>query len=99
MRSQSASRISNQPSPHSKPRHIPVSSADRNRSAEETGMCRGFECGDGWFDILDALCERIQFTIDNDDVQQVVARQVKEKLGTLRFYITGGNAEIMGMIR
>ena len=30
----------------------------KNRHADmtETAMCWGFECGDGWFNIIDVLC-------------------------------------------
>lgn len=34
-----------------------------------------------------------------DEVRQVVAEQVKEKFGTLRFYYRGGDEEISGMVR
>ena len=30
---------------------------DRFRSPQETLMCFGFECGDGWYNIIDVLCE------------------------------------------
>lgn len=73
--------------------------ADRHLPVEECSMGRGFECGDGWFDILYALCETIQFSVDHHGVRQVVATQVKEKFGTLRFRICGGNEETKGMIR
>lgn len=90
--------------------------------------------GDGWFDIIDALCANIQHHIDsvadrrnwaikwNDEVndpdydwstkssfakreerevpeliEQVVATQVKEKFGTLRFYYHGGDDYIRGL--
>lgn len=33
---------------------------ERYSSAQETCMCWGFECGDGWYNILDALCSNIQ---------------------------------------
>lgn len=49
---------------------------------QETCMCWGFECGDGWFSIIDNLSKRIN-EIDPD----VEAVQVKEKFGGLRFYI------------
>jgi hypothetical protein len=123
-------------------------------------MCWGFDCGDGWYDLLDTLCWMIQSHINhaNEDmhrniewndialdaregrwekfnqkyadtlakdtemsrraaeyyrnnclndpirliglpVAQVVATQVKEKFGGLRFYVSGGdektNAYIM----
>lgn len=76
----------------------PLIFTNRHCSIDDSCMARGFECGDGWFDILDALCERAQFLIDHNPIPQMVARQVKEKMGTLRFYISGGNDEIRGMI-
>ncbi len=78
---------------------------------KETLMCWGFECGDGWYQILDSLCGQIQHYTDwnNENyakgytqykqVPQVVAVQVKEKFGGLRFYTTGGDDHIFGMIR
>ena len=73
-------------------------------------MCWGFECGDGWFNILDQLMSNIQHHIDwnnqNFDkgykqykqVAQVTLDQVKEKFGTLRFYYTGGDDYIDGLV-
>lgn len=64
---------------------------NRNGKILETAMCWGFECDDGWFDIIHDLCTRLQQYIDNTSVEQVVATQVKEKYGTLRFYYHGGD--------
>lgn len=91
---------------------------DRNGDMKETLMCWGFECGDGWYTILDQLCANIQWHIDQrnktrdillkgnphnvpipDKVPQVVAMQVKEKFGGLRFYYNGGDEVVGGMIR
>ena len=80
--------------------------SERNKSMKETCMCWGFECDEGWFTLIDNLCQAIQFRIDNPgynqdgeiEIQQVVALQVKEKYGTLRFYFAGGNDEIRGMV-
>jgi hypothetical protein len=126
---------------------------DRNGDMKETLMCWGFECGDGWFNIIDQLCANIQHHIDwsiknretaisynqmisdakagdwarfnewykgvkvesreqykertlngefqeiPDLIQQVVAVQIKEKFGTLRFYYNGGDSKIEGMVR
>lgn len=44
-------------------------------------------CRDGWFDLIDALCARLQ-EISERTGSQVVARQVKEKFGGLRFYVS-----------
>lgn len=51
----------------------------------------GFECGDGWADLLVELCEKIQSRLNTFEPQvanEIVALQVKEKYGTLRFYIS-----------
>lgn len=60
----------------------------------ETCMCWGLECGDGWFDIIDTLCSKIQNHIDTTGKSQVEAVQVKEKYGTLRFYTDTCDDEI-----
>lgn len=77
--------------------------AGRNRPMTETAMCWGFEHGDGWFNIIDQLCSNIQHYInwknkDTEVVPQVVATQVKEKFGTLRFYYDGGDEYIRGLV-
>lgn len=46
----------------------------------------GIETCDCWFDLLDALCTSLQWATGQGD-PQVVAVQVKEKFGELRFYI------------
>jgi hypothetical protein len=38
--------------------------AERNLPMQETAMCWGFECGDGWFNIINQLCQNIQHHID-----------------------------------
>jgi len=122
--------------------------ANRYGDMRETAMVWGFDVGDGWYNIIDALCANIQGRIDwrektrkrdiefNEALQkaldgdksalieyhsmgkkptdwhmdcveqdlerkqfrkvepethQVVAAQVKEKFGTLRFYINAGD--------
>jgi hypothetical protein len=58
----------------------------------------GDACGDGWFDLIDTLCERLQFWTDRNKAPQVVAHQVKEKFGTLCFYPREANETQRGMI-
>jgi len=60
--------------------------SQRNLSMKETCMCWGFECGDGWYCLIDELCEYLQFHIDHNKHPQVEAVQVKEKFGGLCFY-------------
>ena len=81
----------------------PKMMVNREKSMMETCMCWGFECGDGWFNILDQLMGNIQHHIDwknknGEVVHQVTLNQVKEKFGSLRFYYTGGDDYIDGMV-
>lgn len=70
----------------------------RNAQPDSTGIA--FECWDGWLDLIDVLCERLQFWTDHNHASQVVALQVKEKLGELRFYVKGPISPVQeGMIR
>src|ERR1017187_6752684 len=70
------------------------------------GLRYGFECSDGWYDLIDTLCNCIQSYVDHatppleipTDILQVVAIQVKEKFGGLRFYHHGGDTHTDGMI-
>lgn len=125
---------------------------DRNGDMKSTAMCFGFEHGDGWFNIIHALCANIQwhidqsveqnaraikyetirvaavagdFTLFDEDhigttpsyrekrlkeivneqprkipeiIHQVTVTQVKEKYGTLRFYYSGGDEYIDGLV-
>ena len=126
--------------------------SDRHGDMKETCMVWGFSHGDGWFNIIWALCSNIQWHIDqsvkNHDyaakyntmrdamlagdftlfeedyrtsmlsfreqrrreilnekprpvpeiLEQVTVNQVKEKFGTLRFYYSGGDAYIDGLV-
>ena len=131
----------------------PKMMVNRNKNMQGTCMCWGFDCGDGWFNILDQLMGSIQHHIDwkekqragaikynematqakagnfdlfeetmkalpNDEykekrlaeivagdfrpvpnsIPQVTLDQVKEKFGTLRFYYSGGDDYISGMV-
>jgi len=50
-------------------------------SIQESCMPWGFECGDGWYDLIYQLSKDLMATCD-----KVRAVQVKEKFGGLRFY-------------
>jgi len=60
--------------------------------------CRRTQCRDGWFDLIDTLCERLQFWTDRNNAPQVIVSQVKEKYGELSFYAHRGNETQDGMI-
>lgn len=109
----------------------PLIFRDRHEDPSKTCMYWGLDVGDGWYNIIDALCANIQNHIDNrleeieltkkwnanvndpsyewtaiverkerpvpEPVEQVVAIQVKEKFGGLRFYYMGGDEYIRGL--
>jgi hypothetical protein len=51
---------------------------------KKSSMHFGFQCNDGWYKILEDLILKIA-TIDTERKMQIVC--IKEKFGTLRFYI------------
>lgn len=72
---------------------------DRHADRTMTGMCWGFCCDDGWFDLIDGLCAAITAQIAAGISPPVVARQVKEKAGRLHFRFRGGNEETRRLVR
>jgi rubrerythrin len=91
--------------------------ADRNKSERATAMCWGFP-GDGWFQLLWDLSEKLEKIIEQEETTCGICRlsehepnencgfspywirasQVKEKFGTLRFYMTHHNKEVQAAI-
>lgn len=64
-------------------------------------MCWGFSCGDGWFQLIWDLSEKLEpmiAAIDGSDDERPKASQVKEKFGTLRFYMTSSTDEMESAI-
>lgn len=76
---------------------------NRTKSIMESCMGWGIECGSGWYDILDTLCnsitDREDYVIEKDpNYQRIKFDQIKEKFGGLRIYYSGGNEYFAGMI-
>lgn len=70
----------------------------------------GFAVGEGWWPVLEALCNQIQHHVKWRQEQKekynrgngcpdVVVAQIKEKFGGLRFYYDGGDDTVDGMVR
>jgi hypothetical protein len=70
----------------------------------------GFCISEGWWPIIESLCGQIQHHIDwkqqqkekynrGEGCSQVTVNQIKEKFGGLRFYYSGGDDVIDGMVR
>ena len=49
-------------------------------------MCFGFDFDDGWFKLMDELCEKLEL-IEKTTGIKVVAQQCKEKFAGLRVYV------------
>ena len=72
-----------------------------NKSMRETCMCWGISAPTGWYYILEQLCTVLEFyNMEFKDKYGVaiVADQVKEKFGTLRFYYTVLTVDKDGMV-
>lgn len=73
--------------------------SEKDLPLTESLMRFGFECGDGWYNLIDALCFELQGFIDTNKTPQVTACQVKEKLGGLRFYVNGADKNSYNIIK
>lgn len=76
--------------------------ADRNASMQETCMCWGFP-GDGWYNLIREAAEKLEPLIaairkEHPDEYFPRASQVKEKFGTLRFYMSSATDEMMKIV-
>ncbi len=77
----------------------------------ESLMCFGFNCGDGWFDLIWELSEKIEKLelnqYDADESAKMLllgesklnVQQVKEKFGELRFYMNSTTDEMEDLIQ
>jgi len=61
----------------------------RDLPPSDSLMSFGIECGDGWFGILDALCEVLTGYAAEAGTPVVEAVQIKEKYGSLSVYTRG----------
>lgn len=58
---------------------------EHSLSPQVTAMCWGFDCDNGWYSLIDRLCLLLT-AIEKEVGCEVIAQQVKEKYGELRFY-------------
>ena len=69
---------------------FPIIFEEMYGNPKETCMAWGIECDDGWYNIIETLCYLIDSEV-KEGCPEVVALQIKEKFGGLRFYYRGGN--------
>ena len=80
---------------------FPILFQNKDKPMTETCMCFGIECPKGWYYILEQLCTELEYS-NMESVAKwgmaIVAEQVKEKFGTLRFYFDVRNVDFTGKI-
>lgn len=58
---------------------------DKDKPMTETCMCWGIDTGNGWYTLIDNLCQELSILEKKYNIL-IIADQVKEKYGGLRFY-------------
>jgi hypothetical protein len=71
----------------------------RHLPPAESAMHWGIECGDGWYPLLDALCDVLTSHARKSGLPLVEATQVKAKFGRLRFHISSDTADRRHWVR
>jgi hypothetical protein len=67
-----------------------------DESSRRSSLSTGFECGDGWYDLIREMAERIYKLIGDKPPPKI--EQVKEKFGELRIYASGTNKRMKAWI-
>lgn len=89
-------------------KEFPLLYSDRHAPMTQTAMCWGFQCGDGWYKLIRKLSKKLEKLVEKEMRIEPVAGMedildeylfphastVKEKFGTLRFYMTTSTDEM-----
>lgn len=70
----------------------------RHHQDQRQALPWGFECGDGWYDLIHGLCQSIMTHCEQTGDRVPVAEQVKEKYGGLRFYVDDASPAVQKII-
>jgi len=81
-----------------KKHHIFFDHLKKNKDDIMLPIYFGFDCGDGWYHILDTLMGSIKHHQKFKKIEPIKIKQIKEKFGTLSFYYTGGDEYIHGLV-
>lgn len=77
---------------------FPLLYRNRHKPSDESSMTWGFECGDGWFQFLQDLSQKLSTYQAVHPELDFAVEQVKSKFGSLRFTLIGGDAATEEMI-
>jgi hypothetical protein len=81
-------------------RDFPKTLGQRNWDMTETCMCWGFECGDGWEALLRKALTQLEKLNESLPLERPIqATQIKEKYGTLRFYLNHYTDEASAIVK
>ncbi|NNA05913.1 hypothetical protein HBN65_03675 [Pseudomonas lundensis] len=58
----------------------------------------GIHCGDGWVPLISAMCQQLQLHVETTGRPQIVAKQIKHKMGILRCVFAGTDDYSNGVI-
>ena len=70
----------------------------RHKSMYESSMCWGFECGDGWYQLIYDLSQELSNYFAEHLELNFEVVQVKSKFGILHFHLSGHDAVTDKMI-
>jgi hypothetical protein len=70
----------------------------RNKTMYESGMCWGFQCGDGWFQILYDLSQKLSDYLIQHPAVDFEVTQVKSKLSFLHVGLSFHNTDLRKLI-
>jgi len=72
--------------------------AGKDEPITQNLMAFGFECSDGWFEVINNLCSKIMEHCKINNISIPKALQVKEKYASLRFYVVSADDTVYNLI-
>ena len=70
----------------------------RTKPQTESSMCWGFECGDGWYPLLQELSEQLMAHLEQHPELKFEITQIKSKNHSLRIHYRGADIVIETLI-
>jgi hypothetical protein len=79
-------------------RKYPALFEQRRLPVSESAMGWGCQCGDGWYRLIDDICDEIRLSVKAKEAPNIQFTTVKEKFGLLRMYFTPSNEVVHRII-
>lgn len=70
-----------------------------HKTPQESCLAFGFECGDGWMDLIWNLCLDIEKAMTDEEKKSFKVSQVKEKFAGMRFYTYGATEKVNELVQ